>query len=64
VFKDSLTIDSIINGELYPIPSDDLLLRSFTSDFQRKYLQKSERNQREKLIVYFAAPTSEPVFEL
>ena len=64
VFKDSLTIDSIITVNYTRFLPDDLLLRSFTSDFQRKYLQKSERNQREKLIVYFAAPTSEPVFEL
>jgi len=35
---------------------DDLLLRTFLSGFQRRYLQKHERPEERKLEIFFAAP--------
>lgn len=64
VFKDSITIDTIKTVDYTRFLPDDLILRSFESGFQRKYIQKHERPNREKLIVYFAAPTQKPTFEL
>ena len=64
VFRDSVTIDTVIAVNYTRFLPDDILLRSFSSGFQRKYFQKHERIQREKLVVFFAAPTQEPVFEL
>ncbi len=64
VFKDSVTIDTIKTVDYTRFLPDDLILRSFESGFQRKYFQKHERPSREKLIVYFAAPTQKPTFEL
>lgn len=64
VFKDSVTIDTIKTINYTRFLPDNILLRLFSSGFQRKYLQKHERNQREKLVVFFAAPTQEPTFEL
>ena len=64
IFKDSVTVDSIISVDYTRFMPDDLVLRSFTSGFKRKYLQKHERPSREKLLLYFAAPTGKPTFEL
>ncbi|MDO5524010.1 MAG: Ig-like domain-containing protein [Bacteroidia bacterium] len=64
IFRDSVTIDTIKTVEYTRFIPDDILLRSFESGFQRKYFQKHERPSREKLIIYFAAPTEEPVLEL
>lgn len=64
VFKDSVTIDTVKTINYTRFLPDNILLRSFSSGFQRKYFQKHERTQREKLVVFFAAPTQEPAFEL
>ncbi|MEA4948853.1 MAG: Ig-like domain-containing domain, partial [Petrimonas sp.] len=63
VFKDSVTIDTVKTINYTRFLPDNILLRSFSSGFQRKYFQKHERTQREKLVVFFAAPTQEPAFE-
>lgn len=63
VFKDSVTIDTVKTINYTRFLPDNIILRSFSSGFQRKYFQKHERNQREKLVVFFAAPTREPTFE-
>lgn len=64
VFADSTTIDTIITVAYTRFLPDDLVLRSFQSDFQRQYLQKHERTEPHKLTLFFAAPTSMPVFSL
>lgn len=64
VFADSITIDTILTVNYTRFLPDDLLLRSFQSDFQRQYLQKHERPDPHKLTLLFAAPTSMPTFSL
>ena len=64
VFVDSITIDTIRTVQYTRFLPDDLVLRSFQSDFQRQYLQKQERTERSKLTLYFAAPTAMPEFSL
>ncbi|MEA4916782.1 Ig-like domain-containing protein [Proteiniphilum sp.] len=64
VFQDSLTIDTIKTVHYTRFLPDNLVLRSFLSDFQRQYLQKLERNEPHKLTLLFAAPTEKPTFFL
>ena len=64
IFKDSVTVDSIKTIDYTRFMPDDLLLRSFQSGFKRKYREKHERTIREKLMVYFAAPSQIPSFKL
>jgi len=64
VFADSITIDTIRTVHYTRFIPDDLVLRSFQSDFQRQYLQKHERQEPYKLALFFAAPTSIPTFSL
>ncbi|MCE5205008.1 MAG: Ig-like domain-containing protein [Porphyromonadaceae bacterium] len=64
VFVDSTTIDTIRTVHYTRFLPDDLVLRSFQSDFQRQYLQKQERTEPHKLSIYFAAPTAMPDFTL
>lgn len=64
IFLDSLTIDTIKTVKYTRFLPDDLVLRSFLSDFQRQYLQRSERPAENKLSIIFAAPTKMPTFSL
>ena len=64
VFKDSLTIDTIHTIEYTRFLPDEILLKSFESGFQRQYLQKHQRNLREKLDLLFAAPTEKANIKL
>lgn len=64
IFKDSLTIDTILDVKYTRFLPDNLLLRSFESGFKRQYLQKHERTVPYKLDLYFAAPTEEAKFTL
>ena len=61
---DSTKIDTMKTIHYTRFMPDDILLRSFLSDFQRQYLQKHERPEPYKLILYFAAPTTPPTFRL
>lgn len=61
---DSTKIDTIKTVSYTQFLPDDVLLRSFLSDFQRQYLQKHERPEPYKLMLYFAAPTTLPTFTL
>lgn len=61
---DSTVIDTIKTVHYTRFMPDDIVLRSFVSDFHRQYLQKSERPQPHKLVCYFAAPTQKPTFSL
>lgn len=64
VFVDSITIDTIRTVQYTRFLPDDLLLRTFLSDFQRQYLQKHERPEHNRLTLFFAAPTDRPTFSL
>lgn len=64
VFLDSLTIDTIRTVHYTRFLPDDLVLRAFLSDFQRKYLQKHERPEEHRLNIIFSAPTEKPTFFL
>src|SRR5690606_20188689 len=64
IFQDSLTIDTIRTVHYTRFVPDDLLLRSFLSDFQRQFLQKHERPEAHKLNLFFASPTDMPTFFL
>ncbi|MGI6073734.1 MAG: Ig-like domain-containing protein [Fermentimonas sp.] len=64
VFADSVTIDTIKTVEYIRFMPDDLVLLSFTTDFQRKFLQKTERPERNIVNVFFGAPTEMPSFGL
>lgn len=62
--NDSTKIDTIKTINYTRFLPDDLVLRTFKTDFQRQYLQKHERTDRHKLTVYFAAPTTPLIFRL
>lgn len=64
LFVDSVTVDTILTVHYTRFMPDDLVLRSFLSDFQRQYLQKSERPEPYKINLFFAAPTQAPTFSL
>ncbi len=64
VFADSITVDTILTVHYTRFLPDDLLLRTFLSDFQRRYLQKHERPEERKLELFFASPTDVPTFVL
>lgn len=64
IFRDSLTIDTILTVQYTRFLPDDLLLRSFLSDFQRQYLQKHERPEAHRINLFFASPTQRPTFFL
>lgn len=64
IFRDSLTIDTIKTVHYTRFLPDDLLLRSFLSDFQRKYLQQHARPEQHRLQLQFAAPAPIPSFTL
>lgn len=64
IFQDSLTIDTIRSVHYTRFLPDDLLLRSFLSDFQRQFLQKHERPESHRLNLFFSAPTEKPTFFL
>lgn len=64
LFVDSLTVDTILTVHYTRFLPDNLLLRTFLSDFQRRYLQKHERLEERKLELFFASPTNVPTFAL
>jgi len=64
IFQDSLTIDTIKTVHYTRFLPDDLLLRAFLSNFQRKYMKQHERTAKERLLLQFAAPAPMPVFTL
>lgn len=64
IFLDSLTIDTIKTVNYTRFLPDNLVLRSFLSDFQRRYLQRNERPVENRLNILFSAPTEMPEFSL
>lgn len=64
IFQDSLTIDTILTVQYMRFIPDNLVLRSFLSDFQRQYLEKHERPEAHRVNLFFSAPTDKPTFFL
>ena len=64
IFLDSLTIDTIKTVHYTRFLPDDLLLRSFQTDFQRKYRQQHDRPDAHRLQLQFAAPAPLPSLTL
>lgn len=54
---DSSIIDTIKTIEYNKFIPDNIVLRAFTSNFKRQYLQKHDRPQLNKLELIFGAPT-------
>ena len=56
IWKDSLTIDTIIEYNHTHFYPNDILLSSFNEGFQSQYLDKNERTDRRRIDLYFTAP--------
>ena len=56
LWKDSVTIDTIIEYNHTHFYPNDILLTSFNEGFQSQYLDKTERTDRRRLNIYFKAP--------
>jgi hypothetical protein len=54
IWKDSITIDTIIVKTVTCYKPDNIILRYFTEDFGRQYLAKKERSPRNKINLYFS----------
>jgi hypothetical protein len=63
-FFDRTIIDTIFTVSYTRFLPDDLVLRTFVSDFQRKLLQRHERPEENILNITFSAPTELPTFSL
>ena len=56
IWKDSVTIDTLIRRQHPNFTASKILLRYFEPDFMRQYLVKAERLEPYKLSLYFNAP--------
>lgn len=56
LWKDSVTIDTIIEYNHTHFYPNDILLTSFNEGFKSQYLDKTERTDRRRLNIYFTAP--------
>lgn len=63
IFNKDLTVDTIRTVNYTKFLPDNMVLRSFTSDFKRQYLQKHERLTDDIISIYFGAPTVMPKIE-
>lgn len=64
IFKlKDLSFDTIRTVNYTKFLPDDIILRSFTSNFKRQYLQKHERLTEDAISIYFGAPASMPKVE-
>lgn len=64
VWRDSVTIDTIMHVPYTRFMPDDLVLRSFKEEFLTQYLVKYPRASHNKMTLYFAAPNKDlPVIE-
>lgn len=64
VWRDSVTVDTVINVPYTRFQPDDLVLRAFKENFYSQYLVKSPRDSHNKLTLYFSEKNEElPVIE-
>jgi hypothetical protein len=54
IWKDTLTVDTILVRTITCYKPDNLILRYFSEDFGRQYLTKKERNPRNKINLIFS----------
>ena len=59
VWRDSLTIDSIMDVKYTRFQPDDLVLRAFAEEMNVQYLVKNPRDEHHKFTLFFAAPNEE-----
>jgi len=53
IWKDSVTVDTVLVRNITCFKPDDIVLRYFTEDFGRQYLSKKERPTRNKIELSF-----------
>lgn len=64
VWRDSVTVDTIVNVPYTRFQPDDLVLCAFKEEFYSQYLVKSPRESHNKLTLYFAEANEElPLIE-
>ena len=59
IWRDSLTIDTILSVPYTRFQPDDIVLRAFKEEFSSQYLVKSSRDSHNKVMLYFAEPNNE-----
>lgn len=59
IWRDSLTIDSIMDVKYTRFQPDDLVLRAFAEEMNVQYLVKNPRDEHHKFTLFFAAPNEE-----
>ena len=59
IWKDTITVDSIIAVEYNRFLPDDIVMRLFKEDFQRQYMLRPERPQANLFSLKFNAPVNE-----
>ncbi len=64
VWRDSITVDTVVQVSYTRFQPDDIVLRAFKEKFYSQYLVKSPRESHNKLTLYFAERNKElPVIE-
>ncbi|MCP9612440.1 Ig-like domain-containing protein [Coprobacter tertius] len=56
IWADSLVIDTIIMKDFVHFTPDNIILKAFNENFKSHYLNKYERQQQQKISIFFAAP--------
>lgn len=59
IWRDSLTIDTIMDVKYTRFQPDDLVLRAFAEEMNVQYLVKNPRDEHHKFTLFFAAPNEE-----
>ena len=60
IWKDSLTVDSLVEVHYTRFTPDDVVLRLFKEDYEMQYLTKSERTSRYQIVLTFNAGVALP----
>ena len=64
IWRDSVTVDTIVNVPYTRFQPDDIVLRAFKEDFYSQYLVKSPRDSHNKMTLYFSEAKEElPLIE-
>ena len=64
IWRDSVTVDTIVNVPYIRFQPDDIVLRAFKEDFYSQYLVKSPRDSHNKMTLYFSEANEElPLIE-
>lgn len=59
IWRDSLTIDTVVHVRYTRFRPDDLVLRAFLEEMNMQYLAKSQRPEHHKFTLYFASRNKE-----